>query len=93
MPPICHQLSHRECFNYLFHLFLIADNDMVSNWAARILQQTFPRYEGGVLGSANAKWCLIVDVEVGVVCTGGAGGVYCVEGGGGASTEWNGPCT
>ena len=51
---------------------------MVSNWAARTLQQTLPRYEDGALIS---KWCLFVEVEMGVACTGGAGGVYCVEGG------------
>ena len=26
------------------------------------------------------KWCVIVEVEVGVACSGGAGGLYCVEG-------------
>ena len=27
------------------------------------------------------KWCAIVEVEMGVACSSGAGGVYCVEGG------------
>jgi hypothetical protein len=37
------------------------------------------------------KWCLLVEVEVGIASTGGAGGVYYVEGEGMVSTGWNGP--